>query len=272
LASARGRRPVGGGVQSGRRIRPVLWVVFGAVALLIGLGMATSAVAAATRAGDVGGAAVCRADFASGCTTERAAVLEYRGYVRGSWFTREQKWLVRVPEGAPRLKDGELLKLEVPRQDGREGLAEGTEVTLIYYSQAPPPIRPDAGMDRALHRLRRHLRDPDGSQVGTSGRRLAAADPGTRLRRACRCAGHRRHVRRCRPDRRRRHHLARGCGRPDRRWARCPVMAPVTPPRSYPPGQALAPGDLRRLAVDPARPVRRCLGLMVRPRDRSPGR
>ncbi len=132
-------------MQRGRRVRPVLWVVFGAVGLLVGLGMATSAVAAATRAGDVGDAPVCRTDFASGCTTERAAVLEHRGYVRGFWFTREQRWLVRVPDGAPRLKDGALLAVDVPRQDGREGLAEGVQVTLVYYSRAPAWIRLASG-------------------------------------------------------------------------------------------------------------------------------
>ncbi len=130
---------------SGRRIRPVLWVIFGAAGLLVGLGMAISALAAATRAGGVDSPPVCRTDFASQCTTERAAVLERRGYVRGSWFTREQKWLVRVPEGAPRLKDGQLLSLQVPRQDGHEGLTEGAEVTLIYYGQAPAWIRLASG-------------------------------------------------------------------------------------------------------------------------------
>ena len=130
---------------SGRGIRPVLWVIFGTAGLLVGVGMATSAVAAATRVGDVASAPACRTDFASRCTTERAAVLERRGYTRGSWFTGEQKWLVRVPEGAPRLKDGQLLGLQVPRQDGREGLAEGKQVTLIYYSRAPAWIRLASG-------------------------------------------------------------------------------------------------------------------------------
>jgi hypothetical protein len=133
------------GVGSGRRIRPVLWVIFGAAALLVGLGMAVSAAAAATRVGGAGSPPVCRTDFASGCTTERAAVLDSRAYARGSWFTGEQKWRVRVPEGAPRLKDGQLLRLEVPRQDGREALAEGAQVTLIYYGRAPAWIRPASG-------------------------------------------------------------------------------------------------------------------------------
>jgi hypothetical protein len=132
-------------VADGRRIRPILWVVCGAVGVLVGLGVGMSAVSAATRVGDVAGAPRCQTDFAAKCTTERAAVLTDRLSARGSWFTGEQRWLATVPQGAPNLTHGELLKLEVPRQHGSEGLVEGTELTVVYFGRAPAWIRLPSG-------------------------------------------------------------------------------------------------------------------------------
>lgn len=145
-----GRAPdgtIGGGrVHRERRIRPVLWVIGGALALPIGLMLAYSAAAAAVEVSDVRSAPACTTDFSSGCTTERAAVLASRSSVRGSWLTGEQRWLAEVPDGAPGLKTGGRLKLEVPRQPGSARLAEGAEVTVIYYSRAPAWIRLPSGV------------------------------------------------------------------------------------------------------------------------------
>jgi hypothetical protein len=132
-------------VAGGRRIRPILWVVVGAAGVLVGLGMGVSAVAAATRVGDVAAAPTCEMEFAAKCTTQRAAVLTDRLNARGSWFTGEQRWLARVPEGAPNLTQGEKLRLEVPRQAGRDGLAEGTDVTVTYFGRAAAWIRLPSG-------------------------------------------------------------------------------------------------------------------------------
>jgi hypothetical protein len=80
--------------------------------------MAVSALVAAVKVGDARSASTCAAEFSSGCTTSRAAVLASRGSVRGSWLTGEQRWFADVPDGAPGLKTGGRLKLEVPRQHG----------------------------------------------------------------------------------------------------------------------------------------------------------
>jgi hypothetical protein len=144
MGTAGWRTPGEAGVDR-RRIRPVVWVVSGAVAVLVGVWMAATAVAVATEVGGVGHAPVCDTDFAAGCTTERSAVLRDRGSPRGSWFTGEQEWFVDAPEGAPGRTHGERLSLRVPRQDGREGLTEGAEVTLVYYGHVPAWIRLASG-------------------------------------------------------------------------------------------------------------------------------
>src|SRR5262245_7216081 len=97
---------VGSGVHREQRIRPALWVVGGALGLLIGLMMGYSALAAAVKVGDARGAPTCAADFSSRCATQRTAVLADRGAVRGSWITGEQRWFADLPEGAPGLKSG----------------------------------------------------------------------------------------------------------------------------------------------------------------------
>ncbi|HEX2771188.1 MAG TPA: hypothetical protein VHN18_02005, partial [Micromonosporaceae bacterium] len=72
-------------------------------------------------------------------------MLASRGSVRGSWLTGEQRWFADVPDGAPGLRTGGRLKLEVPRQLGSAQLVEGAEVTVIYYSRAPAWIRLPSG-------------------------------------------------------------------------------------------------------------------------------
>jgi hypothetical protein len=128
-----------------RQIRPVTWVVSGAVAVLAGVWMAATAVAVATEVGSVGHARVCDSAFAADCTTERSAVLRDRDSPRGAWFTGEQEWFVDVPEGAPGQREGKRLSFRVPRQDGREGLIEGAQVTLVYYGHVLTWIRLASG-------------------------------------------------------------------------------------------------------------------------------
>jgi hypothetical protein len=129
-----------------RRIRPALWVIVGALAVPVGLLMALDAAATATRVGGVEGAPRCDFEFAKGCTTQRAAVLDHKGSRRGDWMTREQRWLARVPAGAPGLRGAELLDVTVPRQDGREGLVEGAAVTVVYFGRSPAWIRLPSGV------------------------------------------------------------------------------------------------------------------------------
>jgi hypothetical protein len=129
-----------------RRIRPALWVVAGALVVPVGLLVALGAAAAATRVGTVEAAPRCASEFARGCITQRGAVLDHEGHTRGSWMTREQRWLARVPAGAPGLEGAELLDVTVPRQDGREGLVEGAEVTVVYYGRSPAWIRLPSGV------------------------------------------------------------------------------------------------------------------------------
>jgi hypothetical protein len=131
--------------MDGRRVRPLVWAVGGVVAVLIGAGLAASAVSAATRIGAVSGLRACTTAFADGCITRRAAVLEVSGYVRLAWLTQEQKWFARVPAGAPGLKDGDRLKIMVPRQDGADQLHQGARVDLIYYGQSAAWIQLPSG-------------------------------------------------------------------------------------------------------------------------------
>jgi hypothetical protein len=77
----------------------------------------------------VEGAPRCATEFAKGCTTQRDAVLDHQGHTRGDCMIREQRWLARVPAGAPGLLRAELPDVTVPRPDGREELVEGAEVT-----------------------------------------------------------------------------------------------------------------------------------------------
>jgi hypothetical protein len=129
-----------------RRIRPLLWVIAGALVVPVGLLMALDAAATATRVGGVEAAPRCASEFARGCITHRGAVLDHEGHTRGSWMTREQRWWVRVPAGAPGLEGAERLDVTVPRQDGREGLVEGAEVTVVYYGRSPAWTRLPSGM------------------------------------------------------------------------------------------------------------------------------
>jgi hypothetical protein len=66
-----------------RRIRPALWVIFGALVVPVGLLLALDAAATATRVGGVEGAPRCATEFAKGCTTNAPP----------SWTTRA------TPEG-----------------------------------------------------------------------------------------------------------------------------------------------------------------------------
>jgi hypothetical protein len=129
-----------------RRIRPVLWALFGALTVPIALLIGLDAAAAATRVGAVQSAPRCTTAFAKGCTTERAGVLDAQGYPRGSWMTREQRWYVRVAGGVPGRHGGDVLAVTVPRQRGREGLVKGAEVTVVFYGRAPAWIRLRSGV------------------------------------------------------------------------------------------------------------------------------
>jgi hypothetical protein len=77
-------------VEGGRRIRPAVWLIGSTLAIVVGAGLAATSAAAATAMGDATDAPACPTDFAGGCVSERAAVLEVEGYTRGSWLTGEQ--------------------------------------------------------------------------------------------------------------------------------------------------------------------------------------
>jgi hypothetical protein len=128
----------------GARIRPVTWVVLGMSGALLGLAVAGAGLASARRAGGVDDAARCTTEFAKGCTTERAAVLARQRYRQYQWLDGDT-WVARVPDGAPGLTGAELLKLEVPWQDGREELAPGLEITVVFLGRWPAWIRLPSG-------------------------------------------------------------------------------------------------------------------------------
>jgi hypothetical protein len=87
--------------DSGQQIRPALWAGIGTLIALVGLWMGLDTTPTLTRLGEVDSAPPCTTEFADGCTTERAAVLEPPGYAAHSWLAGDQRWWARVPAGAP---------------------------------------------------------------------------------------------------------------------------------------------------------------------------
>lgn len=111
------------------------------LALPFGLLLSWSAVSAARVAEHADTAPTCTGEFGRGCTTSRAAILDSTGYVKGSWFTREQKWYLQVSGGAPGLTHGELLRVVIPLRTGDTGVRNGTRLVVIYYGQSPAWVR-----------------------------------------------------------------------------------------------------------------------------------
>jgi hypothetical protein len=133
--------------DGGRGIRPWAWILCGALALPIGLLLLLIGIAATVEPDDISGLPTCRTDFGDDCLTEREALLVDRGYARRSWISREQKWIADVPEGAPYLEGEEKLALDIPRQPGREELAEGVRVRLVYYDDRAALVRLPSGRE-----------------------------------------------------------------------------------------------------------------------------
>jgi hypothetical protein len=128
-----------------RRIRPALWLGIGTLMALIGLGLGADMAPKVIRLGEVDDAPACAIEFAEGCTTERAAVLEPPGYAARSWVG-DQRWWARVPAGAPgRLYGPQRERFDVPRQDGQEALTAGMAVTVVYLGESPAWVRLPSG-------------------------------------------------------------------------------------------------------------------------------
>src|SRR5687767_14271787 len=130
-----------------RGIRPWAWLLFGALALPIGLLLGLIGVAAATEPDDISGLPTCRTDFGDDCLTEREALLVDKGYKRRSWLSGEEKWIADVPQGAPYLKGEEKLALDIPRQPGRDELAERVRVRVVYYEKRAALVRLPSGTE-----------------------------------------------------------------------------------------------------------------------------
>lgn len=131
--------------DDGRRIRPALSVGIGTLVALVGLGLGLDVAPTVIRLGQVNGAPSCATEFADGCITERAAVLEPPGYPGRSWLAGDRRWWARVPAGTPGLYGPERERFDVPRQDGQERLAAGMEVTVVYFGESPAWIRLPSG-------------------------------------------------------------------------------------------------------------------------------
>jgi hypothetical protein len=128
-----------------RSMRPALWLIFSVLAIVVGAAMAVWSLSAATHLGDAADAPACGSDFGDGCVTERAAIIQSRGYSRRFWITQEQLWFARVLAGAPKVDSNGLLELTIPRQDGREELDRGREVTVLYLGLEPAWVRLPSG-------------------------------------------------------------------------------------------------------------------------------
>jgi hypothetical protein len=133
--------------DGGRGIRPWAWILSGVLALPIGLLLVLLGFAAVTEPDDISGLPTCRTDFGDDCLTERDALLLDKRYKRRSWLSREQRWIADVPERAPGLQGEEKLELDIPRQAGRDQLAEGVRVRLVYYEKRAAVVRLPSGTE-----------------------------------------------------------------------------------------------------------------------------
>ncbi len=130
-----------------RGIRPWAWILFGSLFGLLGLLLVPVGLSAAAEPDEISGLPTCRADFGEDCLTERDALLLDSRYKRRSWLSREQRWIADVPEGAPGLQGEEKLQLDIPRQPGRDELAERVRVRLVYYENRAAVVRLPSGVE-----------------------------------------------------------------------------------------------------------------------------
>jgi hypothetical protein len=130
-----------------RTIRPWAWLLGGVLAVPIGLLFALAGIAAVAEPDDISGLPTCRTDFGDDCLTERDALLADKTFKRRSGISREQRWIADVPEGGPGLEGDEKLRLDIPRQPGRDELAEGVRVRLVYYEDRAAVVRLPSGTE-----------------------------------------------------------------------------------------------------------------------------
>ncbi len=130
-----------------RGIHPWAWILSGSLFVLVGLVLGLVGISAAAEPDDISALPTCRTDFGDDCLTERDALLLDKRYKRRSWISREQRWLADVPEGAPGLQGEEKLALDIPRQQGRDELAEGVRVRLVYYENRAAVVRLPSGRE-----------------------------------------------------------------------------------------------------------------------------
>lgn len=130
-----------------RRIRPVPWLLGGALFVVVGLVCVLVAVAAVREPDDISGLPPCGADLHASCLAERPAVVQRRSYSRGAWLTGDQKWLLALPDGVPGRgsQRGEVVR--VPRQPGAAQLHAGQDVRLVYYHRRAAIVRLPSGLD-----------------------------------------------------------------------------------------------------------------------------
>jgi len=124
-----------------------VWLLVGTLSVLIGMVLGLVGLGAALEPDEISGLPACETDFGEDCLTEREAILLDQGYKRQSWLSREQRWIADVPEGAPYLQGDEKLELDIARQPGRDQLAEGVRVVLVYYEKRAALVRLPAGLE-----------------------------------------------------------------------------------------------------------------------------
>jgi len=128
-----------------RRIQPGPLVLAGTLILVVGGLLGRHVGSTVARLDEVDSAPRCVTEFAKGCTTARAAILVRQGYTRRSWWNGNRRWRVRVPGGLPRGGNNRPYWVVVPDQDGRDELAAGMAVTVVFFGESPAWIRLPSG-------------------------------------------------------------------------------------------------------------------------------
>lgn len=118
--------------------RPVLWLLGGLLAGVIGAGAAVLAVETVAKIPGIDELPPCQPDFAGDCVTVRDAVVAGDGYHRhsargGGWFVDVKRWDIRLDAPGP---DGEHhVRVELRDQAERQRLIRGTRISITYIAK-----------------------------------------------------------------------------------------------------------------------------------------
>ena len=122
----------------------MLWVLFGALAVVAGPVLLFSGLRTVVAHVDVTTAPVCDGDFGRGCLTTRITrVVDDHPTGRYGWLTGERTVVVGSTQPLPGRPNGGRASVTVPRQHGRRHLPWSTPVSVVYYGTKPVELVTD---------------------------------------------------------------------------------------------------------------------------------